>query len=213
MSEQTSPQVASIVGLNGSTQQEEFLLTADVCTIGRSTTCDIVVTSSQQQSLISRVHARIEREGIYYILHDNMSANGTFVNKRRLHGSRQLKDQDEIGLGSSTPLLRFVDSDPTFVPSARLRYDDQIFQFVIDGKPVSLSPTQLRLLRYLYEHGGNVCSREECAMAIWGRSFNEATDNDALDRAIYSLRRTLQQQSGGENFVKTRRGMGYVLEL
>lgn len=212
MSERTSPPVASIVGLNGSTQQEEFLLTADVCTIGRATTCDIVVTSSQQQSLISRVHARIEREGIYYILHDNKSANGTFVNKRRLHGSRQLKDQDEIGLGSSIPLLRFVDSDPTFVPSSRLRYDDETFQFVIDGKPVSLSPTQLRLLRCLYEHSGDLCTRDECAMAIWGRPFNEETDNSALDRAVYSLRRALQQ-SGGEDCIKTRRGQGYMLDM
>jgi len=206
-SQNQAEQYGRLLAMQPIVQQQEFILTGEALTLGRAPLCDIVVRSES----VSRVHARIERHQLRYVLYDEGSANGTFVNNRRISSPHQLKDQDLIGLGSSAPLLRFLDPDPTFVPATRLRYDDRTLQFTIDGAPLPLPPAQFRLLLYLYHHSGDLCTREACAEAMWNRSYDESTDGDALDRAVYNLRRTLKQHLG-DDLITTRRGMGYVFE-
>ncbi len=75
--------------------------------------CQIIV----QRQLVSRLHARIERIGPRYLLHDTGSANGTFINGRRITEPHLLTDRDLIGLGAPVGILRFADVDPTFVPT------------------------------------------------------------------------------------------------
>lgn len=190
-------------------QPEDYLLEADICTIGRSPLCQIVVT----RPLVSRLHARIERTGPRYLLHDTSSANGTFVNARRITEPHLLADQDLIGLGSSAGLLRFLDADPTFVPSGRLRYDERAMLFYLGAQPLELPPTQFRLLHHLYQHLGDVCTRESCAQAIWGRDYEPGLDADALDRIVTNLRSQIRQIDSTADLIKTRRGVGYELSF
>jgi adenylate cyclase len=72
-------------------------------TLGREATCDIVV----KEKTASRVHARIERRGVQYILMDE-STNGTYV---AIEGDREvllrrdrvmLRGRGKIGFGTST---------------------------------------------------------------------------------------------------------------
>jgi pSer/pThr/pTyr-binding forkhead associated (FHA) protein len=79
-------------------------LANDVSTIGRSSNCDIIV----QHPLVSRLHARIERSGPRYILADAGSANGTYINGRRLIQPQVLLHDDVIALGNTQPALRFT---------------------------------------------------------------------------------------------------------
>jgi hypothetical protein len=80
-----------------------YAIESDICTIGRSTACHIVVPLNT----ISRLHAKIERDGPHYMLYDTNSANGTFVNGHQIHEPHLLKDKDLIGLSAATALLRF----------------------------------------------------------------------------------------------------------
>lgn len=59
-----------------------------------------------------------------------------------------LANNDAIGFGSPSPLLRFVDPAPTFVPANRLRYDERTLTFTFDGQPLNLPPAQFRLLHF-----------------------------------------------------------------
>ena len=52
-------QMLALEGAEALVQPLEFILEADICTIGRAATCQIIV----QQNLVSRLHARIERDG------------------------------------------------------------------------------------------------------------------------------------------------------
>jgi DNA-binding response OmpR family regulator len=191
------------------TQPHEVVLVHDSYTLGRAPTCQIVV----QRSLVSRLHARIERNGPRYILHDAGSANGTFVNGRSITQPHLLSDQDEIGLGSPAGVLRFLDADPTFIPGSRLRYDERTMAFSISGQPLDLPPTQFRLLRHLYDNLGSVCTRESCAQAIWGREYDPGLDADALDRVVTNLRAQIRQLAPDAELITTRRGIGYELTL
>ncbi|RIK35327.1 MAG: hypothetical protein DCC55_30645 [Chloroflexi bacterium] len=202
-------QFAQLVALHQDVQPAETMLEADVYTLGRSPLCQIVV----QRSTVSRLHAKIERDGPRYLLVDAGSANGTFVNGQRLHAPHLLSDRDLIGLGAASALLRFLDLDPTVVPATRLRYDERKMLFSLDNQPLDLTPAQFRLLHHLYQFAGEVCTRESCAEALWGRDYDPGLDADALDRAFSSLRSQLRRTAATADLIETRRGLGYVLNL
>ena len=189
-------------------QPAKFILINDVCTIGRSSQCDIVIDSKA----ISRLHAKVERTGPRYILYDIHSANGTFVNGHRLRETHLLADNDQIGLSQAAPLLLFVDADPTEFISSQLRYEVRTMTFFLNDKPLDLTPAQFRLLSHLYQHAGDVCTRESCAEALWGREYDPGLDAEALDRAISNLRHKLREVSPEAELIKTARGLGYILE-
>jgi DNA-binding response OmpR family regulator len=206
---QPQPTFGRIIALGPDVQPDEYQLDAEVCTIGRAPTCVIVV----RRNIVSRLHARIERDGPRYLLHDAGSANGTFVNGQRLTHPHLLQDRDSIGLGTAIPILRFGDPDPTFVPSGRLRYDDAELRFTLDQRPIELTPSQFRLLKHLYQHAGSLCTRESCAQAIWGRDYDPGLDAAALDRTIANLRSALRQIDPQFDGIATRRGTGYQLNI
>ena len=76
------------------------VLGADVVTIGRSTSCQVVLDDAN----VSRVHAEVRPAGTGWLLADMNSTNGTRVNGSPVR-ERALADGDEITVGSST--LRF----------------------------------------------------------------------------------------------------------
>lgn len=68
--------------------------------IGRDPSNDVMINSP----LVSRFHAQVERVGQRYRLTDLRSANGTFINDRRVEGAAWLQPQDTVRVGPS----RFV---------------------------------------------------------------------------------------------------------
>jgi putative YpdA family bacillithiol system oxidoreductase len=68
-----------LIFLEGGQQGQSIRLTFEKAWFGRQATCDFVL----QGEGISRVHFAIERRGEDYILVDNKSTNGTFVNQVR----------------------------------------------------------------------------------------------------------------------------------
>ena len=73
-------------------------------TIGRHPSCDVVFP--KEQTLISRHHAVISREGNTFSILDE-SANGTFVNGQRIREA-QLKSGDVITIGEGGPKISFL---------------------------------------------------------------------------------------------------------
>lgn len=198
--------IPRLLALEPDVRPAELDLAGDVCTLGRSALCEIVVP----REIVSRLHARVVREGPRFLLHDAGSANGTFVNGERLTGPHLLADHDRIGLGSPVPLLVYADPDPTVLAGRRLRYDEGAMRFFLGGQSVELTPNEFRLLRLLHQHAGQVRSREECAAAIWGADYAPGWDADALDRVVSNLRGKLRRIDPGE-LIRTRPGLGYEL--
>jgi DNA-binding response OmpR family regulator len=190
-------------------QPAMIILSDESYTLGRSSLCQIVARGPQ----ISRLHARIERQGPRYNINDAGSANGTFVNGGRIFESHLLSNDDLIGLGSSEPLLRFVDPDSTLQASGALRYDERTMHFFMYTIRVELSPHQFRLLLHLYRHAGDLCLRDSCAKAMWGRDYEPGMDAGALDQAVASLRKALRQANPDADPIETRRGIGYRLTI
>lgn len=208
MAAETLP--TQLIALHDDVQPGQFILPTGGCTIGRSPQCDIIIHNRKE---VSRLHAQIEPEGPRFVIRDHNSANGTFVNGARIYQPHLLQDRDTIGLGMPAPLLRFADADPTHVLAPRLLYQEKTMTFLLDNEPLVLTPQQFQLLSLMYRHSGEVCSRESCAEAIWGRPYEPGLDADALDRAIANLRRVLRQTAPDADLIQTRRSLGYVLTI
>ena len=69
----------------------------DRVTIGRDASNDVTLDSP----LVSRFHAQVERVGQRYRVIDLRSANGTFVNDRRIEGEVWLQPDDTVRIGPS----------------------------------------------------------------------------------------------------------------
>jgi hypothetical protein len=80
----------------------EQILSKQVITIGRAERCDIGLFGDAQ---VEKVHCKIVRKGDDYILTDEGTASGTYVNDERVDGPRTLRSGDRIRLGRC--VLRF----------------------------------------------------------------------------------------------------------
>lgn len=66
--------------------------------LGRSAAADVVLPDPR----VSRIHARLEQVGgVWTLLDDGVSRNGTWLNGRRLLGRVQLHDRDRIQVGDT----------------------------------------------------------------------------------------------------------------
>ena len=171
---------------------EQFSLHQDVTTLGRSDSCAIVIPVP----VVSRLHALIEIQHDRYLISDSNSANGTFVNGRRIEQNYQLSTGDEIWLGSREISLSFSDPEETLVVSSAslipLLIDESAHTVQVYGSLVSLSPLEYSLLLHLARHPGTVCTREACFQSVWGQPYDQATCEDALNACVAKLRRNLR---------------------
>lgn len=206
-------QFATLYSLHDYVRPAELVLENEVCTIGRSTLCDVVVAD---QKIVSRLHAKIERQGPRYFLVDANSANGTFVNEQRISEPHLLQDDDLIGLGTPYGALRFSDPDPTDRVAGRLHYDAGSMRFFLNLQHLELTPGEFHFLHHLYRHVGDVCTRQSCAEAVWSREYDPGPDDEGLDRIVSNIRgkmRRLDPNTDPFDILKTRRGLGYELVL
>jgi serine phosphatase RsbU (regulator of sigma subunit) len=80
-------------------------LDGEHCLVGRAQDCDVAIPDQR----VSRHHARLTRTPTGLGLEDLGSANGTFLNQRRLNGSVGLHHGDEITIGTAHFRVDFSD--------------------------------------------------------------------------------------------------------
>jgi pSer/pThr/pTyr-binding forkhead associated (FHA) protein len=90
-------------GVSGPTFGKTFGVVGAL-TLGRSAECDISIPSDE----ISRHHAKLQLVSDGVMVEDLGSANGTFVNNQRVHGSTLMRHGDELRLDT----VRFMLMSP-----------------------------------------------------------------------------------------------------
>jgi DNA-binding response OmpR family regulator len=79
------------------------------------------------------------------------------------------------------------------------------------GRLVYLTPTELRLLRYLVAHPGRPFSRDALIEAVWG--YESSVGNErTVDAHMRHLREKLEDDPSNPRWFVTVRGIGYKFE-
>jgi two-component system alkaline phosphatase synthesis response regulator PhoP len=92
-----------------------------------------------------------------------------------------------------------------------VRVDLRKHEVTRDGKPLTLSPVEFRLLEYLIQRRGDVVTREELLEKVW--SLHADTLSRTVDVHIAGLRRKIEDDSRYPRFLLTVKGSGYKLAL
>jgi two-component system OmpR family response regulator len=103
------------------------------------------------------------------------------------------------GQDARSSVLRYAD----------LEMDDDAHLVTRAGKPVSLSPTEYKLLRYLLANAGRVLSRSQILDHVWEYDFGG--ESSVVETFISYLRRKVDAE--GPRLIQTVRGVGYCLRL
>ncbi len=202
--------VAKLIVIAGVPGQvgRQILLTPDVTTLGRASTCPVVIESD----FASRRHAQIIRREESYWLRDLDSKNGTLLDGEPVRRDVLLQDGAEIRIGEAR--FRFDDPaatralPPVGKGAAPVRVDADTREVWIRGEKVSprLSLKQFDLLNYLYLRGGEAASKDEIAQAVWPEVESGAVYDYQVDKMVSRVRERI-----GKRWIETVWGYGYRL--
>jgi DNA-binding response OmpR family regulator len=108
-------------------------------------------------------------------------------------------------------LLRRV-GDFYYTLDARVQVDERLTvdfvhqQAIVDGQPVSLTPTETKLLYILMRNAGHAVTSHFLLRRLWPM---EEVFEDTLRVHIHHLRRKIEPEPGKPRYIITRRGIGY----
>jgi DNA-binding response OmpR family regulator len=90
-----------------------------------------------------------------------------------------------------------------------IRIDRARHEVTVDGKRVTLTPSELKLLHLLAERPQQVYSRQPLLEHLWDTTF--VGDDHACDVHVSNLRRKLERDPRRPERIVTVRGFGYKL--
>lgn len=80
----------------------------------------------------------------------------------------------------------------------------------LNGKELTLTPIEFKILWYLCEHRGIVVSSEELFETVWGEKYLD--NNNTVMAHIARLREKMKEPARKPKFIKTVWGVGYTIE-
>ena len=104
--------------------------------------------------------------------------------------------------GSADPARRQLERDGVLLDPVRA-------EVLYRGKSVKLARNELLILRVLMENAGSIISRSELMDELW--QTDAFVDDNTLTVNVNRLRRSLQSIDVPDDFITTRRGLGYVV--
>ena len=109
-------------------------------------------------------------------------------------------------------VLRRIQEGKKPVIKETFEFDGLVINYVscsvtVDGRPVMLSPTELKLLFFLSRNPGRVYSRDQILVHVWGDD-TFITDR-AVDVHIRRLRSQIEKDMDHPHYILTVRGFGY----
>lgn len=92
----------------------------------------------------------------------------------------------------------------TYLEYKELRLDPNAFLVTLNNENIIMSNKEFSILQTLLENVGNIISRQRLEESIY--DWDSMVESNAVEVHIHHLRRKL-----GKNFIKTIRGMGYMI--
>ncbi len=210
-----------LIAQSGPVSGQRWALNRPESVIGRDADCDIVIPDRQ----VSRRHARLHRVDNGFEVEDLGSKNGTHVNGAPLTAPHRLQDGDliqvalvarlaYIGSDATVPLRIETTADGGVVSVGQLRLDGASRRVWLSEREVDppLSVPQFRFLELLFQHPGQVCSRDDVIHAVWPEASGAGVSEQAIDALVRRVRDRLAELDPGHMYIVTVRGHGFRLD-
>lgn len=94
--------------------------------------------------------------------------------------------------------------------SGPLSLDSAARRVTLNGKPLSLTATEFRLLEFFMANPGRVYSRKQLLLSIWGEGTYVTPRN--VDVHVRRLRERIEDRPDDPKLIQTVRGFGYRFE-
>lgn len=101
------------------------------------------------------------------------------------------------------------------ITTDKIEIDENTHEITKGGKPISdiLSPSEYRLLFYLVENAGVICTKDEIIASTWKDSkTQDGVTDQALDQIIYRVRKKIETDPNQPHYIHTLKGRGYKFE-
>lgn len=92
----------------------------------------------------------------------------------------------------------------------KLMLNTQTYECLLEGKNISLTPTEFAILRILLEHKGNVVTLEDLFHSVWKDEYY-SKNSSTITVHIRHLREKLKDTSESPKYIKTIWGVGYKI--
>lgn len=99
---------------------------------------------------------------------------------------------------------------PDLLRTGGVELDDAAKQVAVDGVPVSLTPKEFDILRYLMSRPGTVCAPAEIYRAVWGETPLSGDNTVAVH--IRHIREKIEIDPAEPRYLKVVWGKGYKME-
>lgn len=191
----------------------------DTILIGRDQECNIIISDRQ----VSRFHARITIVPDGVVFEDLGSKNGSSINGALVSEPTYLQDGDLIQIAMVQQFV-FLSSDSTLpmdqrvrmgsIGKGKLRLDPRSRRVWVGEEELipPLSVPQFNLLNLLYNQSGEVVSRQDLMLAVWGEDEAIGVSDQAMDALIRRLRYRISEKDPQHTYIITVRGHGVRLD-
>jgi two-component system KDP operon response regulator KdpE len=102
---------------------------------------------------------------------------------------------------------------PPMAPKTQMKVDDELIldfarnEVIVRGEPVTLTPTEHRLLYHLVSNPGHVLTYETLLAKVWGYEYREEAHYVRL--YVNYLRQKIERDPARPKYILTERGLGY----
>jgi two-component system, OmpR family, KDP operon response regulator KdpE len=116
---------------------------------------------------------------------------------------------DELLARLRAALRRAAPSRATVLAVGQVRIDLEKRLVTADGRPLSLTPTEYKLLRLLAENEGKLMTHPTILREVWGPAYQE--ESNYLHVYVSQLRRKIEPDPARPRYLLTVPGVGYRL--
>ena len=103
------------------------------------------------------------------------------------------------------------EQDSNVIVLSGLEIDVAAHKCMLNGQPLSLTPTEFSILQILCQNRGSVVSSEELFHQIWKNEYY-SKNNNTITAHIRHLREKMQDSYENPKYIKTVWGCGYKIE-
>jgi DNA-binding response OmpR family regulator len=87
--------------------------------------------------------------------------------------------------------------------------DFSAYTVTSDGKEVAMTPKEIEILKFLYEHRNHTVTRDRLLTEVWG--YDESVSTRTVDNFILRLRQKIETDPAHPRVILTIHGAGYKL--